>query len=176
MSGTQLLVETARASGLDEGLSAALDRWRKPRSVHDPGKIVLDLAVTLAAGGDGPADTALLRAGADLFGPVASAPTICRLVDDLAGDLDAALAAVRSARAEARAWVRHLLAEKDGQDREDGEVIVDIDATLVTAHSEKQDAAPTYKRGFGFHPVRREALLIRAEVRDHRRRPVAAGR
>ena len=32
-------------------------------------------------------------------------------------------------------------------------MIVDLDATLVTAHSEKQDAAPTYKRGFGFHPL-----------------------
>ncbi len=34
-----------------------------------------------------------------------------------------------------------------------GEVLVDIDGTLITAHSEKQDAAPTYKRGFGFHPL-----------------------
>ena len=136
MSGTQLAVETARATGLDVGLSVALERWRKPRSVHDPGKIVLDLAVTLAAGGDCPADTALMRAGADLLGPVASAPTICRLVDDLARDLDAALAAVRSARAEARAWVRHLAGGQDGQDvDEDQEVMVDIDATLVTAHS-----------------------------------------
>jgi hypothetical protein len=32
-------------------------------------------------------------------------------------------------------------------------VIVDIDATLVTAHSEKQKAGPTYKRGFGFAPM-----------------------
>ena len=148
LSGAQLLAETARVSGVDVGLSVALEGWRKPRAVHDPGKIVLDLAVMLAAGGDCPADTALLRAGADLFGPVASAPTICRLVDDLARDLDAAVVALRSARAEARAWVRHL-APGD----EHGEVVVDIDATLVTAHSEKQDAAPTYKRGFGFHPL-----------------------
>jgi hypothetical protein len=32
-------------------------------------------------------------------------------------------------------------------------LIVDVDATLVTAHSEKQGAAPTFKRGFGFHPL-----------------------
>ncbi|MFZ5852322.1 MAG: IS1380 family transposase [Actinomycetota bacterium] len=150
MAGAQLLVETARVSGVDAALSAALDRWRKPRAVHDPGKIFLDLALTLAVGGDCPADAALLRAGGQLFGPVASASTICRLVDDLAEDLEAALAAMRSARAEARAWVRHLTA---GQTTQAGEVLVDIDATLVTAHSEKQDAAPTYKRGFGFHPL-----------------------
>jgi hypothetical protein len=48
---------------------------------------------------------------------------------------------------------------------------VDVDATIVLAHSEKERAAPTWKKTFGFHPVRREALSIRAEVRDHRRCP-----
>ena len=148
LSGARLLVETARATGLDVALSVALERWRKPRAVHDPGKVVLDLAVMLAAGGDCPADASMLRAGEALFGPVASAPTICRLVDDLAGDLQAALTAIRSARAETRAWVGSLAPL--GQD---AEVIVDVDATLVSAHSEKQDAAPTYKRGYGFHPL-----------------------
>ena len=50
-------------------------------------------------------------------------------------------------------------------------IVLDVDATLVTAHSEKEQAAANFKGGFGFHPVRREALLSRAEVRDHRRRP-----
>jgi hypothetical protein len=31
--------------------------------------------------------------------------------------------------------------------------VIDVDATLVTAHSEKEQAAPTFKRGFGFHPL-----------------------
>ena len=53
----------------------------------------------------------------------------------------------------------------------DETIVLDVDATLVTAHSEKESAAATFKGGFGYHPVRREALLIRAEVRDHRRRP-----
>jgi len=151
LSGAQLLVETARASGLDVGLSVALERWRKPRAVHDPGKVLLDLAVAVAAGADCPADVAMLRAESELFGPVASAATICRLVDDLAGDLDAALLAVRSAHAEARAWARKLTEDDNGA--AGGEVVVDLDATLVGAHSEKEDAAPTYKREFGFHPL-----------------------
>jgi len=50
-------------------------------------------------------------------------------------------------------------------------VVIDLDATLVTSHSDKEQARPTFKRGYGFHPVRREALTIRAEVRDHRHRP-----
>jgi hypothetical protein len=54
--------------------------------------------------------------------------------------------------------------------------VIDVDGVLVTAHSGKEQAAPTFKKGFGHHPVRREALSIRAEVRDHRLRPVAVRR
>ena len=155
MAGVQLLAQTARVSGLDAAMSAALVPWRKPRAVHDPGKIVVDVAMALAAGGDCPADVAVVRAGSALFGPVASDPTISRLVDVLATDLDAALAAIRGAHARARARVHELaplpvdLAGGDG----DVEVVVDIDATLLAAHSEKEGAAPTYKRGFGHHPL-----------------------
>jgi len=56
---------------LDRQLSAALAPWRKPLARHDPAK-VLDLAVALALGGDCLADVALLRAGPQLFGPVAA--------------------------------------------------------------------------------------------------------
>ena len=51
-AGAVLLVDTARAAGLDRALSVALGGWRKPTAVHDPAKIVLDLAVSLALGGD----------------------------------------------------------------------------------------------------------------------------
>jgi len=55
-------------TGLDRGLPAGLARWRVPRAVHDPGKIIADLAVTLALGGDCLADIAVLRAEPGLFG------------------------------------------------------------------------------------------------------------
>ena len=60
-AGAVLLVETARAVGLDLALSTALQRWRRPGARHDPGKVVLDLAVALAVGGDCLADVAVLR-------------------------------------------------------------------------------------------------------------------
>ena len=60
-AGAVLLTETVRVSGLDQQLSAALARWRKPLAVHDPAKVVTDLAVMLALGGDCLADIALLR-------------------------------------------------------------------------------------------------------------------
>ena len=72
---------------------------------HDPGKMLLDLAIAVALGGDCLADLAVVRAQPGLFGPVASDPTVSRLVATLAGDVDAALPAIRAARAAARARV-----------------------------------------------------------------------
>lgn len=74
-AGGLLLVKTARKGGLDTAISAALGPWRKPRAVHDPGKVLLDLALTVALGGDCLSDVAALRAEPQLFGPVASDST-----------------------------------------------------------------------------------------------------
>ena len=82
--GGVLLTQTLRVTGLDAGLSAGLGRWRPGRAVHDPGKVIADLAVTLALGGDCLADIAMLRAEPALFGPVASDPVVSRLVSRLA--------------------------------------------------------------------------------------------
>jgi hypothetical protein len=105
-TGTVLLAETARVTGLGRGLTDGLARWRAPRAVHDPGKIVTDLVVTLALGGDCLADVAVLRAQPQLCGPVASDPVISQLISALATDAPRALRAIRKARAAARdrAW------------------------------------------------------------------------
>lgn len=79
-AGAVLLVETIRKSGLDAAISAALVPWRKPRAVHDPGKILLDVALAIALGGDCLADVGMLRAEPAVFGPVASDPTVSRLM------------------------------------------------------------------------------------------------
>ncbi|GAB3869681.1 IS1380 family transposase [Nocardioides maradonensis] len=116
---------------------------------------MLDLATAVALGGDCLADIAAVRAQPAIFGFVASDPTVSRLFATLADDVDAAVVAIRRARADARAAVwaaRRPLAGAAGR-RSGGQVIVDIDATLVGAHSEKEGAEPTYKRGFGFHPM-----------------------
>jgi hypothetical protein len=89
--GGLLLVQTLRITGLDHGLSAALGRWRAPRAVHDPGKIIADLAVALAMGGDCLADVAMLRAQPLLFGPVAFDPVVSRLITALAADASRAI-------------------------------------------------------------------------------------
>jgi hypothetical protein len=151
-AGGLLLVETLRATGLDRGLSAALGRWRPSRAVHDPGKIVADLAVALALGGDCLADLAVLRASPELFGPIASDPTVSRLVKTLAEAGPGALRAIRKARAAARARAWTLAGER--APGAGGALIpVDLDATIVIAHSDKEQAAPTWKHTYGFHPM-----------------------
>ncbi|GLY87532.1 IS1380 family transposase [Actinoallomurus iriomotensis] len=151
-AGGVLLTETLRATGLDRALSAGLERWRKPRAVHDPGKIVMDLAVMLALGGDCLSDIAILRAEPELFGPVPSDPTVSRLVTALAQASPQALRAIRKARSSARARAWELAGEH--APGTGGDLIpVDLDATIVLAHSEKEQAAPTWKRTFGFHPM-----------------------
>ncbi|GAA2513667.1 IS1380 family transposase [Streptomyces thermolineatus] len=150
-AGGVLLVETIRKTGLDQAISAALAPWRKPRAVHDPGKILLDVALAVALGGDCLADVGMLRAEPAVFGPVASDPTVSRLIDTLAAGGKRALSAIRTARAQVREHVWQ--AAGDASPDAAGQVVVDLDGVLVIAHSEKQDAAATWKKTFGHHPL-----------------------
>jgi hypothetical protein len=154
-AGGVLLTRTAATVGLDQALTAALAPWRRPTARHDPGKVLLDLAISLAMGGDCLADIGQLRAHPQAFGPVASDPTVSRLIDTLAADAPAALAAIHAARAAARSRAWSLAGEHAADHQTDAgrPLVIDVDATLVTAHSEKEQAAPTFKRGFGFHPL-----------------------
>ena len=147
-AGALLLAETIRVTGLGQGLAGGLARWRAPRAVHDPGKIITDLVVALALGGVCLSDVAVLRCQPGLAGPVASDLVISRLISALSADLPRALRAIRAARAAARerAWV---LAGQRAPGADGAQIPVDIDATIVLAHSEKQQAAATWKKTFG---------------------------
>ena len=151
-AGAVLLVQALRVTGLDRGLREALGRWRAPRAVHDPGTIIAGLAMAVALGGDCLADIAVLRAQPELSGPVASDPVVSRLVTALAEDAPRAVKAIQAARAAARerAWA---LAGQAAPGTDGGLVTVDLNATLVTAFSQKEQAAPTWKKTFGFHPL-----------------------
>ena len=142
-AGTALLSGLADRVGLTGALSQAMGGVRKRRSRHDPGRTLRDLAVMIADGGDCLTDLRALRDQPTLFGDVASDATGWRALAALDTQR---LAAVRRARATARARVWELAGAPE-------RVIVDLDATLVTAHSDKEQAAGTYKHGFGFHPL-----------------------
>lgn len=154
-AGGMLLTKTALVTGLAYGLSTALARWRKPLATHDPGKIVLDLAISLALGGDCLADAALLRSEPAVYGRVASDPTISRLISLLAADAPRVLKVIDVARGEARARAWALAGEHAPNHGVTVEqpLVIDVDATLVTAHSDKENAKPTFKKGYGFHPL-----------------------
>lgn len=154
-AGAVLLTDTIGATRLAASLREALDPWTKPLAEHHSAKVLLDLAMTLAVGGEVASDTDLLRCEPGLFGDVASAPTISRALSTLAEDAPAVVEAIAKARraARERAWAlagdhspgRGVSAKKP--------LVIDLDATLITAHSEKEQAAPTFKRGFGYHPL-----------------------
>lgn len=142
-AGSLLLAELADTLGLTAELSHALAPTRRRRSAHDPGQVLIDCAVTLADGGDCLADLKVLRQQPDVFGPVASDATAWRVLDSVDAQAMERIAPARAA-ARARAWAAGV---------RPGWIVLDIDATLLTAHSDKEQAAPTYKRGFGFHPM-----------------------
>lgn len=146
-AGARLLAEMADDSGLTGALSVALAPMCKRRRRHDPGRVLVDLAVMIAGGGDALADLVALRHQPGVYGAVASVPTAFRVVDAIDGVL---LARIRRARAIARKAVwRAGLSPVTPQ----GYVTLDFDASLLDAHSDKEQAAPTYKKGYGFHPL-----------------------
>lgn len=151
-AGGVLLTRTADATGLSASLSQELAGWRKPLAVHDPAKVLTDLALSLVLGGAALSDADLLRAEPDVYGLVGSEATISRTITALAADAKTSLEAVNTARAAARSRAWGLAGPRSPGSVSDP-VVVDLDATLVTAHSEKESAAPTYKKGFGFHPL-----------------------
>jgi hypothetical protein len=139
--------------GLTDALSAALSR-RGFVPVHDRGRLWVDIATMLAAGGEAIADIDTLRHQSELLGVVASPPTVWRALDEATS---VALKRVEKARSQIRGHVWSQLACVPASKAAGGDlgetIVLDVDATLITAHSEKEQAAATFKHGFGFHPI-----------------------
>lgn len=157
-AGSALLGQVADKVGLTRALSTRLGVIKQRRRGHDPGRVISDLAVMLADGGECVCDLGAVREQGALFGEVASDSTAFRTIDRIAhtpGMLDG----LRSAHAQARERFWELCGAPD-------RLTVDVDATLITSHSEKERAAGNYKHGYGFHPLgayadeTREALAM----------------
>ena len=166
-AGTVLLAELADRIGLTALLSEATDGLRERRAGHDPGRVLIDVAVAIADGAVTISDIQAMADHEGLHGPagtVASTPTIWRVLAAIGNDQEAGggmLTRIRVARAEARdrAWTARgeLTGSELPGSRAAGktisEVVIDLDATLVTAHSDKEDAKGNFKGGFGHHPL-----------------------
>jgi hypothetical protein len=144
-AGAGLLREVATGTGLAAGITKALIGTYRGIPFHAPGRVFTDLAVAVANGADAISGISVLGDRQELYGPVASMPTAWRVLDRTQGRLPL----VRAARAAARerAW-----AAGAGPDLGQG-LVLDFDATIVIAHSEKENAAATWKKTFGFHPL-----------------------
>ena len=155
-AGSALIAQVAEKVGLTRALSRGLTGVKRRRRGHDPGRVFRDLAVMLVDGGECVSDLGVVREQDALFGAVASDSTAFRMIDRIASE-PGLLDALRVAHAQARErfWELHGAPER---------LTLDVDATLITAHSEKEKAAGNYKGGYGFHPLQvyldetREAL------------------
>lgn len=133
--------------GLGGALSGAITDPREQRALHDRGKVLVQAMLMLAGGGEACSDIEHLRAQTALFGPVPSDSTLYRTFRRIDPP---ALARLWEAMAEVRATVWRRSSATTGV----APVVLDIDASLMEIHSEnKQGTAPTYKKGFGFHPM-----------------------
>lgn len=154
-AGLGMLREMAEYTGLVRALNGALADTYRGVPIHAPGRVLTDVAVAVADGADAITGIAVLGDRQDVFGPVASMPTAWRALDRVDADH---LPAVRAARAAAREKVWAAGARPDLHD----ELRIDFDATITIAHSEKENAAATWKRTFGFHPLL--AFLDRPQI------------
>jgi hypothetical protein len=144
-AGSALLAQVADRTGLTRALSLGLSAMKERHSGHDPGRVVRDLAVMLADGGECVSDLGGLRDQLALFGKVASSATAYRVIERISSEPEL-VDALRCAHAQARAHAWELGVKPQ-------RVTIDLDATLVTVHSEKDGAAGNFKGGFGFQPM-----------------------
>lgn len=145
----------ADRTGLTGALSGAVAR-RGFTPGHDRGRVLVDVATMITAGGEAIADIDTLRHQEQVLGAVASAPTVWRALDEVG---PGALKRIEKARAKVRAGVWGLIpgglpaSKIAGTTLPADVVVLDVDATIVVAHSEKEQATRTFKKTFGYHPI-----------------------
>jgi Transposase DDE domain group 1 len=156
-AGSAVLRLLADNTGLTGELSKALRR-RGFTPVHDRGRVLVDAAVCIADGGRVLSDLATLRDQGELYGPVASDPTLWRALEEIGAEQRRWIATAR-AKIRKRVWAlieaRHgaippsRVAEVDLGPT----IVIRMDATIQIAHSDKEQATGTFKGTYGHHPL-----------------------
>lgn len=147
-AGARLLTDIAEVAGLTSAYSEAFAPLRQRQGGHDPGRVAVGVAVMIADGGEAICDIDVLRHQDEVFGPVASDTTVWRALNEIGA---VQLRRIAKARAKVRARMWRLFggppaARAAGRDVGAGMVVLDVDSTIVIAHSDKEGAAPTYNR------------------------------
>ena len=157
-AGAVLLRRCADRTGLTGALLKVLPNGAV-RGWRDRASVVVQLAVAIALGATNLSEVEQLQAHYQgLFGPDASDSTTHRT---LAAFDEEVLAKVARVRARVRRHVWSLLCLRPGGfpwlsvagRRLKGWIVIDLDATVITAASKKERAAVTFKKTFGFHPL-----------------------
>lgn len=159
-AGLMLLATTADAVGVADAIDAELADWQNPNLLHTTGHTMTSLALALALGGDDAGDVDLLGplVATGLVDRVPSDSTVHRRHKELADHDDdddgagssAVLAGMKTART--AAWAA-CGARNPAATSVDSPLVVDLDATEILSHSDKENAAPTWKKHYGFHPL-----------------------
>ena len=145
--GLHALGSFADRLGLGDALSSRIPWSGAGVPIHDRGKVLVQAALMLSGGGESCLDIEHLRIGGDLFGSVPSDTTVARTFHEITSS-------TRSGIAEAMAEIRAEVWSRSSTTTGTDPVLLDIDASLVEIHSEnKEQTAPTFKGGFGFHPL-----------------------
>ena len=156
-AGAVLLRKLADQAGLTAALGAALARAGKFPLI-DRGVALVSMAVAIALGATSMSDITVLAHHAPVLGAEPSDTTVRRTLE-LADP--ATLDKIARVRARVRAHVWSLIAARPGGfpwlavagKVLAGWLVIDLDGTLITARSDKEGAAPTFKMGYGFHPL-----------------------
>lgn len=156
-AGAVLLRKCADKAGLTRALSVVIPRGAGP-GWWDRGTVLVSLVISIALGATSMSDINLLAHQIAVFGEPPSPATVRRCLNGLD---TVALGKVAKVRAKVRRRVWDLIAARSGGfpwllvagKRLTGWIVIDLDATLITAQSDKQGAAVTFKKGYGFHPL-----------------------
>ncbi|MGP9650514.1 transposase, partial [Glutamicibacter sp. AOP38-B1-38] len=124
-------------------------------ATHRPGKILGALALSLAAGGEQATDIDQLRAAPELFGSEASDATISRFMGRIKEQPEAFSYGFATMTRSLRSKVWNAAGPRNPAQLATAAnpLIIDLDASLVHVHSEKENSAGTYKGGYGFSPM-----------------------
>ncbi|WP_051441748.1 IS1380 family transposase, partial [Arthrobacter sp. H14] len=153
-AGAKLLTEFVDALGFRGLCEDRLGQFVPAGASHRPGTVIGQLALMLAAGGEHVSDLDMFRSQPEAFGAVASNATVSRFFDRAAASPEAFTHGTQTLSRMLRTMVWEAAGDRSPAARATAAdpAVLDIDATLVASHSDKESVAGDYKGGYGFSP------------------------
>ncbi|GAB3543909.1 IS1380 family transposase [Arthrobacter tecti] len=153
-AGLNVVTSLIDALGIRDLCEDRLGQFVPSGARHRPGTILGSLAVMLAGGGEHVSDLDILRTSAGVFGNVASNATVSRFFERVVANPDVFGYGFATLTRELRSRAWDAAGERNPALKATvlEPLVIDLDATLVSSHSDKEQAVGTYKGGYGFAP------------------------